>query len=61
MITATWEHKTGKYKYNIYYNNKRAFLQAYSSTKHSTLDHAVDDKLVTVIRPQNIEEYRKLN
>lgn len=57
-ITATFIHKNG-YKFNIHYRTRGGFLRALARGKNATLDNAVDDRNVFVIRLSNLEEYKK--
>lgn len=58
-IIATWKHDNG-YKFNTYYRTRGGFLRAYTKSRNSILDHAVDDAKCIVIRKNNIEIYRRM-
>lgn len=58
MIDATFQHKDG-YAFNVRYQSKGSFLRAISKSKNCVLDNAVDYVDCFIIKPKNLEEYKK--
>ncbi len=58
IIDATFEHQQG-YKFNIRYKTKGRFVSAVRNSRHCKFLNAVDYQNMSVIKPDNFEEYVK--